>query len=75
MTEDVQRQTDREKQLQQRYAELVEELKELSRQGNTEAVYENGNSATENEVEAQVETHVDAVVEAEVVEAEAVAEN
>lgn len=45
MTEDVARQTEREKQLQQRYAELLEELKELSR-GSTEetAVYTNGNA-------------------------------
>lgn len=75
----MQRQTDREKQLQQRYAELIEELKELSRQGNTEAVYENGNSAPENEVEtqveAQVEVQVEAMVDAEVVEVEAGAEN
>lgn len=42
LTEDVARQTEREKQLQQRYAQLVEELKELSRETNTEAVYENG---------------------------------
>lgn len=52
LTEDVARQTEREKQLQHRYAELVEELKELSREGNVEAVYENGKSV---EVEAEPE--------------------
>jgi pre-mRNA-splicing factor CDC5/CEF1 len=50
LTEDVARQTEREKQLQQRYAELVEELKELSREGTEEVVLTNGNgvAAAEN---------------------------
>lgn len=47
LTEDVARQTEREKQLQQRYAELVEELKLLSSENDTEAVYENGNGVAE----------------------------
>jgi 23S rRNA G2069 N7-methylase RlmK/C1962 C5-methylase RlmI len=38
----VNRQTDREKQLQQRYAELVDELKELSQPNGV--AYTNGNS-------------------------------
>ncbi|CRK87522.1 CLUMA_CG001323, isoform A [Clunio marinus] len=45
LTEDVTRQTEREKQLQQRYAELVEELKQLSTDVNTEEVYTNGNGS------------------------------
>jgi hypothetical protein len=37
--------------LQQRYAELIGELKELSRENNTEAVYSNGNSVEVVEAE------------------------
>jgi len=55
LTEDVARQTEREKQLQQRYAELVEELKELSRENNTEAVYENGKNGVDDGGEAESE--------------------
>lgn len=41
LNEDVFRQTEREKQLQQRYAELMEELKEISQQNGL--AYINGN--------------------------------
>ena len=40
----MQRQTDREKQLQQHYAELVEKLKEVSQTNGVDGAYTNGNS-------------------------------
>lgn len=55
MTEDVARQTEREKQLQKRYADLVEELKELSKENRQEAVYKNGNADSEVATEVEVE--------------------
>lgn len=58
LTEDVSRQTEREKQLQQRYAELIEQLKELSKENNdTEKVYTNGNG---NGVEQAADNQADA---------------
>lgn len=40
--------------MQQRYAELVADLKELSRETNTEAVYSNGTSTeAENSIETE----------------------
>lgn len=44
LTADVARQTDREKLLQTRYAELVATLKELTENGETQAVYANGSN-------------------------------